>query len=101
MIKSLIEKGADISKNDGAPIKATINESLTIFKLVTEENPNFDPSNARYIETAIEMKQYDILDYLIENGANINSSLFRRAPTYIALNRKEKGSSPKAARSWC
>jgi ankyrin repeat protein len=88
MIKYLIEKGADISKNNGAPIKAAINKSLTLFKLVTEENPNFDPSNAQYIETAIERKQYDILDYLIESGANINSSLLRRAPIYFALDRK-------------
>ena len=69
IIHYLIEKGANI--NGAAEVAA--GKSLEMLKLLTENNPNFDPSDCNVYHAAINNNKLDVLDYLFSVGLSPNS----------------------------
>ena len=78
--KYLIEKGADIIGGD-CPVANAAKNSLEQLKLLTENNPNFDPSDSRVYSAVISENKIDVLDYLIGLCLNPNS----KSPNGISI----------------
>jgi ankyrin repeat protein len=92
MVKYLIEKGAEINakSENHTPLHIVYKkEHWDIFHLLTVNGAVFEPKSRKtLLYFATEINDYQLVKYLIENGAEINAKSENQTPLHIAYNKK-------------